>query len=74
MSNIVEVAAQIDINYARLILNNCLGYPVYRFMSCPIGISTMRWPLVSVSMTISLMLCRIQVYVIFDSGQGRLSR
>src|SRR5215467_9988693 len=37
MSNIVEVAAQIDINYARLILNNCLGYPVYRFMSCPIG-------------------------------------
>src|SRR5215468_6277371 len=42
MSNIVEVAAQIDINYARLILNNCLGYPVYRFMSCPIGTVSKR--------------------------------
>ena len=42
MSNIVEVAAQIDINYARLILNNCLGYPVYRFMSCPIGTISKR--------------------------------
>ena len=42
MPNIVKVAAQIDVYDTCLLLNNCLGHPVHRFMSCPLGTISKR--------------------------------
>src|ERR1700751_4586919 len=36
MSNVVKIAAQVDVYDACLVLNNRSGYPVDRFMSCPL--------------------------------------
>ena len=33
VSNVVEVAAQINVNYACLFLNDCLGHPDHRILS-----------------------------------------
>src|SRR5215469_3225403 len=44
MPNIVKIAAQVDVNNARLVLNDCSGHAVDRFTSCPLGtISKRAW-------------------------------
>ena len=40
--DVVEVAAQVDVYDACLVLNNCLRHPVDRFMSCPPGTISKR--------------------------------
>ena len=42
MSDIVEIAAQVDVDDARLLLNDRSRHQVYRFMSCPLGTVTKR--------------------------------
>ena len=42
MSNVVKIAAQVDVYDACLVLNNRSGYPVDRFMSCPLGTISKR--------------------------------
>src|SRR6266481_5043601 len=42
MSNVVKIAAQVDVYDACLLLNNRSGYPVDRFMSCPLGTISKR--------------------------------
>ena len=42
MSNVVKIAAQVDVYDACLFLNNRFGYPVNRFMSCPLGTVSKR--------------------------------
>ena len=42
MSDIVKIAAQIDVYDTCLLLNNCSGHPVDRFMSCPLGTISKR--------------------------------
>ena len=37
MSDIVKVAAQIDVYDTCFLLNNCSSHPVDRFMRCPLG-------------------------------------
>jgi hypothetical protein len=37
LSNIVEVAAQVNVDDPRLLTDNGFGYTGYRFMGCPIG-------------------------------------
>ena len=36
MPDIVEIAAQVDVDDARLVLNDRSRHPVYCFMSCPL--------------------------------------
>src|SRR3954452_15935019 len=44
MSDIVKIAAQIDVYDTCLLLNDCSGHSVDRFMSCPLGtISKRAW-------------------------------
>ena len=42
MPNVVKIAAQVDVYDACLVLNNRSGYPVDRFMSCPLGTISKR--------------------------------
>jgi len=42
MSNVVKIAAQVDVYDACLVLDNRSGYPVDRFMSCPLGTISKR--------------------------------
>ena len=42
MSDVVKVAAQIDVYDTCFLLNNCSGYPVDRFMRCPLGTISKR--------------------------------
>ena len=42
MPDIVKIAAQVDIDNACLVLNDCSGHSVDRFMSCPLGTISKR--------------------------------
>ena len=42
MSDIVKVAAQIDVYDTCFLLNNCSGHPFDRFMRCPLGTISKR--------------------------------
>src|SRR5262244_1358819 len=44
MSNVVKIAAQVDVDHACLVLNDRSGHPINRFMRCPFGtISKRSW-------------------------------
>jgi hypothetical protein len=39
MPDVVKIAAQVDVYGACLVLNDCLGHPGDRFMSCPLSLT-----------------------------------
>ncbi len=42
MLHVIEIGAEIQINDARLLLDNPLGYPGYSFVRCPLGSVSIR--------------------------------
>src|SRR5579864_315962 len=67
MPDVVKIAAQVDIDYARLVLNDCSGHSLDRFMSCPLGtISKRAWLEVSLEDRLQYELERTLHYPITD--------